>query len=114
MDVTCSGTQLNTSATTVSESHGYATRLKSKQPDACEHATSSTSCELIFPSLQQLYNKTLPITVAKKKDLLKLCEKGVIPEEYHDWFQSLAIDNRTVDFLPEATISEESDLSDNE
>ncbi|CAK1588598.1 unnamed protein product [Parnassius mnemosyne] len=114
MNVTCSGAQPNTSATTVSESHGYATRRKSEHQDVCEPATSSTSCEFIFPSLHQLYNKPLPITVAKKKDLLNLCEKGVIPEEYHGWFQSLATDNRTIDRLPEAAISEESDLSDNE
>jgi hypothetical protein len=35
--------------------------------------------------LQKLYNMTLAISAAKIKDLVSLCHKGVIPEEYQGW-----------------------------
>lgn len=33
----------------------------------------------------QLYTANLPITMAKKNDLLDLCKASLIPEEYQPW-----------------------------
>lgn len=73
--------------------HGYATRNTRKQED--EISIQSSRSSVIFPLLQQLYSGPLPISIAKKKDLINLCNKSVISEEYHGWFQSLAT-NRSI------------------
>jgi hypothetical protein len=40
------------------------------------------------------YEQYLPISKAKKKDLLQLCRKNIIPTELHGWYESLpASDN---------------------
>lgn len=46
--------------------------------------------------LELLYKKRFPITVANKADLLKLCAKGVIPDEYHGRFHSLRVDGEKI------------------
>lgn len=58
-------------------------------------------------SLNKLYSQPVPITKAKKNDLITLCEKGVIPEEYHGWFSSLLSTNEP-DRLPEPAVDEDS------
>ncbi|KAL4717613.1 hypothetical protein ACJJTC_000762 [Scirpophaga incertulas] len=58
-------------------------------------------------TLKKLYSKPLPITKAKKRDLLALCQKKVIPEEYHGWFSSLP-DIDGSDRLPEPATDEDS------
>lgn len=68
--------------------------------------------EFTFPSqLEQLYLHPLPISAAKKKDLLKLCTTGVIPEEYHGWYQSLTCEE-FIDRLPDLAASEGSSDDD--
>lgn len=42
--------------------------------------------------LNKLYSRKLPISAAKKKDLVKLCTKKVIPQEYHPWYKSLPVE----------------------
>ena len=39
--------------------------------------------------LKQCYTEKLQISSEKKKDLLKLCEKQIVPSEYHDYFSKL-------------------------
>ncbi|KAL4718408.1 hypothetical protein ACJJTC_004679 [Scirpophaga incertulas] len=39
--------------------------------------------------LEHLYSTQLPISLAKKKDLLNMCEKLIIPEELHAWIRSM-------------------------
>lgn len=39
--------------------------------------------------LNCLYSKPLPISHEKKKDLLKLCEKNVIPDVFHNFYKNL-------------------------
>lgn len=58
-------------------------------------------------SPNKLYSQPVPITKAKKNDLITLCEKGVIPEEYHGWFSSLLSTNEP-DRLPEPAVDEDS------
>lgn len=57
--------------------------------------------------LKQLYYKPLPISEAKKKDLLGLCNKKIIPEEYHGWYSSLPT-HSGADRLPGPAVDEES------
>lgn len=43
-----------------------------------------------FPSeLSTLYEAALPISSDKKQDLVSLCRQGVIPSEYHQYYNSL-------------------------
>ncbi|CAG4934694.1 unnamed protein product [Parnassius apollo] len=58
--------------------------------------------------LKQLYLNPLPISEAKKRDLLSLCTKKIIPEEYHGWYSSLPTATNQADRLPEPSIDEES------
>ena len=39
--------------------------------------------------LQQKYTSKLPILAAKKRDLMPLCHSGIIPEEYHAFYNGL-------------------------
>jgi hypothetical protein len=58
--------------------------------------------------LEQLYPNQLPITEAKKKDLLKLCRTGVIPKEHHQWFSSMKSTKLAVpDVTPEPSLDEQ-------
>ena len=40
-----------------------------------------------------LYMEKIPISKAKKKDLLSLCTKCIIPEEYHEYYKNLPSSN---------------------
>lgn len=39
--------------------------------------------------IELLYSSQLPISIAKKKDLLNMCEKQIIPEELHAWIRDM-------------------------
>ena len=54
------------------------------QPSTRQSAKSKKS-----PKLTQLYEKPLEITKEKKKDLLAMCKSGIIPREYHTFYQDL-------------------------
>jgi hypothetical protein len=41
--------------------------------------------------LQKAYNHRIPISEAKKNDLLKLCRSLAIPEEEHPWFRAFQL-----------------------
>lgn len=45
-------------------------------------------------NLRQLYKKSLPISQQKKKDLLTLCKKNIIPPMYHSWYETLTTCNK--------------------
>lgn len=89
LDISCSTTKstsdANSASTSSGTTHKYATRNKAKQQSTEEEQL--TCSELTFPPLEPLYEKRLPISVAKQKDLIHLCEKGAIPEEYHGWYK---------------------------
>lgn len=61
--------------------------------------------------LTKAYSNTLPISKAKKKDLLKLCKEGVIPKKRHKWFDSLPTSERANDSCEESQ-NDSSDESD--
>ncbi|KAH9630407.1 hypothetical protein HF086_009556 [Spodoptera exigua] len=113
IDVTASDTQnkININSALTSSVHGYhsyATRNKAKRLPAEQVIELPTTSELQFPPLEQLYDGPLPITEAKKKDLINLCEKGVIPEEYHGWYRSFLVDRDRTERVPDVAASEES------
>lgn len=56
--------------------------------------------------IPKVYEGPLPISEAKKKDLMNLCAKGVIPRELHPWYQSLATRKDIVDRLCEPDLTE--------
>lgn len=68
---------------------------------------------LKLPEVDQmhLYRQPLPISHAKKRDLLKLCSDLVIPSCYHGYYNSLPSGN-LLDRLPEPDIIESSDDTD--
>lgn len=64
--------------------------------------------------LRKLYEGLIPISKEKQKDLWKLCSLGVIPEEFHGWYDKLPVGTRAeVNKLPEPHFSEEEEDEDN-
>ena len=47
------------------------------------------SATMTIPSVDPAYKDQLPITNAKKIDLLWMCEKLIIPKVYHGFYESL-------------------------
>ena len=54
---------------------------------------------------EQRYNPKLPISAAKKRDLLDLC-KSVIPREFHGYYESLKTGKNVNDRLPHPDVTE--------
>ena len=46
------------------------------------------------------YGGKLPISTQKKADLITLCTKGIIPDEFHGYFMTLKTDSKTKDTVP--------------
>lgn len=59
--------------------------------------------------LPKLYQEQLKISNAKKEDLLAMCNKGVIPEIFHQFFQNIRSDKKVTDTLPDVDLQEESE-----
>lgn len=51
--------------------------------------------------IQPLYKSKLPISSAKRKDLLAMCKKGVIPTEFHEFYKALPASQNIKERLPE-------------
>lgn len=60
-----------------------------------------------IPELKSAYIRCLPISKQKKDDIIKLCRKGLIPEETHHWYETLPVITMAVDRLPEPDVEEE-------
>ncbi|XP_063225537.1 uncharacterized protein LOC134532706 [Bacillus rossius redtenbacheri] len=63
--------------------------------------------------LLKAYSNPLPISVAKKNDLQKLCRSGIIPEELHGWYNNLPTSDTITDILPGPAV-EDSGSDDSE
>ncbi|KAF6212492.1 hypothetical protein GE061_013015 [Apolygus lucorum] len=50
---------------------------------------SRPSTSKMTEALPPLYHKQLPISEAKKRDLITLCRKNVIPKNLQQWFHDL-------------------------
>lgn len=57
--------------------------------------------------LKSKFIKKLDISEPKLKDLLKLCDSGVIPEAYHSFYKSLNQSSLDVDYLDETDIEDD-------
>ncbi|CAG4954409.1 unnamed protein product [Parnassius apollo] len=83
------------------QNHNYSTRKKKRLTE------NDLPVSYRFPDqLNCLYKEPLKISAAKKKDLLNLCRKGIIPEEVHGWFENLNVDSQAIDKLPEPAVDE--------
>ncbi|MCP4460198.1 MAG: hypothetical protein GY816_19565 [Cytophagales bacterium] len=51
----------------------------------------------------------LEISVAKKRDLVRLWQKGIIPSEYHSWYQELPSSGKKKNDCVEFNENENSD-----
>ena len=59
-----------------------------------------------------LYKDRLAIPTQKKKDLIDLCQMGVVPSKYHYFYQQLPSSDGTEDKLPEPDVTEVDEDSD--
>ena len=73
---------------------------------------SLTNNEIRPNQLHSKYSGDLSISEAKKKDLLGLCEKRIIPRVYHPFYNALKAGEQQNDTLPEPDIIEPSHDSD--
>ena len=60
------------------------------------------------------YDSKLPISAAKKKDLMQMCRTGVIPPEFHDFYESLPSNSSAPDKLGEPDTVEDESGNDTE
>lgn len=51
--------------------------------------STRTELDVSKIKLKKAYEHPLPIAEAKKKDLINLCKKNIIPAELHPWYESL-------------------------
>lgn len=65
-------------------------------------------------ALKIKYTSKLPISKAKKNDLLSLCKSGFIPNEDHKYYEDLPTSGKVKDKLPEPDIDEELEDTDTE
>ncbi|XP_070182460.1 uncharacterized protein [Littorina saxatilis] len=64
--------------------------------------------------LPSLYHSQLPISVSKKKDLVDMCNAGVIGKECKDFYKDLKTSTDTKDCLADTDVLEELDDTDDE
>ena len=57
--------------------------------------------------LKPAYTQPLPVSVAKKADLLKLCKSGIIKTQFHSFYESLLTADTVRDCLPEPDCTED-------
>jgi len=62
--------------------------------------------------LKQKYKNQLPISKAKKDDLLDLCKQNVIHADYHGWYKDLPVASNVIDKVPLPSINEDSSTED--
>jgi hypothetical protein len=59
-------------------------------------------------ALQPKYTRQIPISRAKKKDLIDLCRTKVIDDDYYSSYEALPADTGVEDKLPSPEVEEES------
>ena len=65
--------------------------INTKDQSKKKVATRQSEVKHLHPNykLPKAYTGTLPISKAKKKDLISLCEELTIPKQYHTFYQGL-------------------------
>ena len=69
-------------------------------------STDSSTTVVDESLLKRAYTHSLPVSVAKKADLLKLCASGVIKSHFHAFYHNLTTSANVKDSLPEPDCSE--------
>lgn len=59
-------------------------------------------------ALKPKYKAPIPISKAKKKDLIDLCKAKVIDTDYHTWYEALPVCDGGIDRLPLPNADEDS------
>ncbi|MEW8545290.1 MAG: hypothetical protein AB2693_17345 [Candidatus Thiodiazotropha sp.] len=72
----------------------------------------STDVSSTSEKLPRRYQSKLPISAAKKKDLVDLCKAGIIPTEFHEYYMTLTSQQNKADRLPSPDILESNSDSD--
>lgn len=62
--------------------------------------------------MKKAYTERFSISVNKKNDLIKLCQKTVIPEELHGWFRDLPAAEDVDDLVPCPAVEDSGNESD--
>jgi len=57
--------------------------------------------------LKPAYPHPLPVSAAKKADLMKLCKAGTIQRQFHDFYEQLPVSDDVRDCLPEPDYTED-------
>lgn len=86
-----------------SEERQVRTRTKIKQgQDVVNDRDYQVTRHAIIRKLKEFpvpkaYLNAIPISEAKKKDLISVCKKGIIPHELHHWYNSLPTNKAAID-----------------
>jgi hypothetical protein len=74
------------------------------------NSTSSQAASNVqecIPVIQRKYDTQLLLSAEKKRNLLQLCQKGIIPSDYHPYFNDLMSSDQIRNRLPSPDIEEE-------
>lgn len=63
-------------------------------------------------TLKPAYPQNLPITKKKKADLIKLCDKNIIPEELQAWYKNLPSMNEELEEIAPEPAADENDYEE--
>ena len=61
----------------------------------------------IAPTLTSAYSSKQPISALKKRDLLSMCKSGIIPQEFHSYFENMTSSKAVQDGEPESEEEED-------
>lgn len=61
------------------------------------------------PKVQKAYKQALPISLAKYKDLMKMCDDLTIPKSYHNFYKNIKFSPNARDCLPQPNEDEDSE-----
>ena len=73
---------------------------------------SQQGCAAPLKTVPHCYSSRLPVSRAKKQDLVSLCASGIIPEEHHAFYKALPTSSSAADKLPEPNITESDEDSE--
>lgn len=63
-------------------------------------------------AIPRLYKGKLPVSEAKRCDLLSLCKSQIIPPEHHPFYEALLVSSAEKDKLPEPDKDDSADDTD--
>ncbi len=75
-------------------------------------ASAKRRCPSLSDALSRRYKTKLPVSKAKKDDLLSLCRSGVNPEERHAFYHNLPTATNQQDRLEEPDLNDSGDDTD--